>query len=138
MKTLKFLLAAFVILFFFSSNLFAQKEKISETFNWGTQEEAFCFWCPCAGDLDADGNPLGEYLCGVVTVHVVLNKNVEHWNIKGGKLIGSETGRSYTFVRTDNIKLNSDSFVINIRTLGENGLTTFYHGTLINDTFYCR
>lgn len=138
MKTLKILIAAFCLVFFFSTNLFAQNEKKSERFTWGTQEESFCFWCPCAGDHDEDGYPMGEYLCGVVNLHVVLNKNVEHWNIKGGKLIGSETGRTYTFVRTENIKLGDERFVINIRTLGENGLTTFYHGTLINDIFYCR
>ena len=45
MKTLKFLLATFVMLFFFSSNLFAQKEKISERFNLGPLDQAFCFCC---------------------------------------------------------------------------------------------
>lgn len=137
MKTCR-LLAALALLLFLSSNVFAQKDQISERYSWGTQEEFFCFWCPCAGDLDEDGYPLGEYLCGIVTFHVVINKNLEHWNIHGGHLVGSETGRRYTFNRNDNIKLADGSFVINIRTLGENGLTTFYHGTLLGETFYCR
>jgi len=137
MKTLK-LFAVFFVVMLLSINVMAQKEKISDRYNWGTQEEFFCFWCPCAGDLDLEGNPMGEWLCGVVTFHVVINKNLEHWNIHAGHLTGSETGRTYTFNRTDNIKLADGSFVINIRTLGENGLTTFYHGTLNGETFYCR
>jgi len=137
MKTLK-LIAAFAFGILISTNVFAQKEKISERYSWGNQEEFFCFWCPCAGDLDNEGYPMGEYLCGIVTFHVVINKNVEHWNIHGGQLTGSETGRVYTFNRTENIKMADGSFVVNIRTLGENGLTTFYHGSLVNDTFYCR
>lgn len=139
MKTLKFFAAVAMVLLF-SANVFAQKEKISERFKWGTQEESFCFWCPCAGNVDEDGNPMGEYLCGVVTFHVVINKNIEHWNIKGGKLIGSETGLTYNFVRTDNVKLETGELVLNVRTIGENGLTTYWQivGTLENETFYCR
>jgi len=139
MKTLK-LFAAFVMTMFVITTVTAQNEKISERFSMGTQEESFCFWCPCAGDMDAEGNPMGEFLCGVVTFHVVMNKNVEHWNIKGGKLVGSETGRIYNFVRTDNVKLATGEIVLNVRTIGENGLTTYWQivGSLDNETFYCR
>ena len=122
----------------FSINSFAQQEKISERFTWGTDDNPFCFWCPCAGDLDDDGIPMGEYLCGVVTFHKVVNKNVEHWNIKGGKLIGSETGRIYNFVRTDNIKLETGEIVLSVRTIGENGLTTFWQLVFDDEKFYCR
>lgn len=140
MKKFKFLLAGFVVVFFFSTSVNAQKEKVSERFSWGTEAEPFCFWCPCAGELDEEGYPMGEYLCGIVTVHKVLNKKMEHWNMKGGKLIGSETGRIYTFVRTDNIKLTTGEIVINVRTIGENGLTTYWQvrGSWENQTFYCR
>ena len=83
---------------------------------------------------------MGEYLCGTLVVHKVLNKKMEHWNMKGGKLIGSETGRTYTFVRTDNIKLTTGEIVINVRTIGENGLTTYWQvrGNWENETFFCR
>lgn len=140
MKNLKFLFASVLMVFIFSSNVFAQKDKISEKFSWGTETVPFCFWCPCAGELDEEGIAMGEDLCGVVTFHVVINKNIEHWNIKGGKLTGSETGRTYNFVRTENKKLESGELVLNVRTIGENGLTTFWQirGTLENETFYCR
>lgn len=140
MKNLKILLASLLMVFLFSSNAFAQKEKISERYSWGTETVPFCFWCPCAGDLDEEGIAKGEDLCGVVTFHVVKNKNIEHWNVKGGKLTGSETGRIYNFVRTDNVKLKTGELSLNVRTIGENGLTTFWQikGRLEDEIFYCR
>jgi len=151
MKTFKKLLAVFAVICLFGTGAFAQNGKITDKFSWGTQEEPFCFYCPCAND----GN--GEWLCGTIVLHIALNSKVEHWNMKGNKLEGSETGKIYHFVRTENVKWNDDGsaeVVMNVRTIGEGGLTTYWQivGTATIpewygdwfpseptfETFYCR
>ncbi len=134
MKTFKSLLALMIVTGFFSMNLMAQNNGKSSKFEWGTEEEPFCFWCPCAND------GVGEFLCGTVVFHQVVNKKIEHWNMKGNKLVGSETGQIYRFVRTETSKLGTDKIVLNVRTIGENGLVTYWklEGDWETETFFCR
>lgn len=114
MKNLKFLFVSLIGLFFFAStSVDAQKVSKKST-------EYLEFWCPCAND------EIGEFLTGDVSFHVVENANVIHWNIIGGQLKGETTGKTYNFSRTSTYKKSTGELVLNIRTKGENGLTTFY------------
>jgi len=87
-----------------------------------------CFPCPCANDGE------GEWLCGTIMFHVVVNDNVEHWNIIGAKLEGNITGQKYTFSRTSVFKPETGELVLNVRTKGENGLVTFWQ--IIGEAVY--
>lgn len=134
MKTFKSLLALIIVAAFCSMNVLAQDNKKSTKFEWGTEEQPFCFWCPCAND------GAGEFLCGTVVFHQLVNSKIEHWNMKGNKLLGSETGSIYRFVRTETFKNKTGKIVLNMRTTGENGLITYWQlvGDLENETFFCR
>lgn len=117
-----------------SMNTMAQNNGKSSKFEWGTEEEPFCFWCPCAND------GMGEFLCGTIEVHMLANSKSEHWNMKGKKLVGSETGRIYRFSRTETYKYESGEMVLNVRTIGENGLVTYWQIVVDheNETSFCR
>ena len=134
MKTFKSILVLIIVSGFCSLNTMAQNNGKSSQETWGTDTEPFCFWCPCAND------GFGEFLCGTIEVKTVENVKTEHWNIKGKKLVGSETGKIYRFSRTENISLETGEMVITIRTTGENGLVTYYQlvGNYENETFFCR
>lgn len=134
MKIFKSVLALIIMVSFCSTSMMAQNSKKSVKYSWGTVEEPFCFWCPCANDGE------GEYLCGTVVFHEVVNSKIAHMNMKGNKLIGSESGRTYTFIRTDNTKLKLGKIVINVRTIGDNGLVTYWQvvGDFEHETFFCR
>ncbi|NQU52966.1 MAG: hypothetical protein HQ522_10555 [Bacteroidetes bacterium] len=110
MKNLKFLFVSLIVVFFFvSTSVDAQKVSTKWT-------EYIEFPCPCAGEI----------LTGDVSFHVVENANVIHWNIIGGQLKGATTGKTYNFSRTSTFKLSTGELVLNIRTKGENGLTTYF------------
>ncbi len=134
MKTLKSILALLIVGGFCSMTAMAQNNGKSSQETWGSEAEPFCFWCPCAND------GLGEFLCGIIEVKVVGNSKTEHWNIKGKKLVGSESGKIYRFSRTENIKLETGEIIITVRTTGENGLVTYYQLVANNEqeTFFCR
>jgi len=133
MKTFKTILALFMLVSLCSINTMAQNNGKSSKFEWGTETEPLCFWCPCAND------GLGEFLCGTLKVNMVANSKTEHWNMKG-KLVGSESGRIYRFSRTETIKVESGEWVLNMRTIGENGLVTYWQIVVDdeNETSYCR
>ena len=134
MKTFKSIVALLIVAGFCSMNVIAQNNGKSIKYTQGTETEPFCFWCPCAND------GLGEYLCGIVEFKVVKNAKTEHWNIKGKKLIGSESGKIYRFSRTETTRFHTGEIVLNVRTTGENGLVTYWQlvGNYENQTFFCR
>ena len=134
MKTFKSILTLFIVAGFCSLNVMAQNNGKSSKETWGTETEPFCFWCPCANDGQ------GELLCGTLEVKVVKNSKTEHWNMKGKKLVGSETGQIYRFTRTETTRLQTGEIVLNVRTTGDNGLVTYWQlvGSYENETFFCR
>ncbi len=118
MKTLKFLMASFILFGFAVTNVDAQSlNSQSKSFKW---EQEMCFPCPCANDGQ------GEFLCGTIMFHVVENGNVIHWNIIGGNLVGDITGRKYTFSRTSTYKPETGELVLNVRTKNQKGLVTYF------------
>lgn len=143
MKNLRALLVFVAMVCFISMNTFAQSEtNMGKSVMW-TQD--MCFPCPCANGGE------GEWLCGSVTFHVVINDNVEHWNIIGGKLEGDTTGEKYNFSRSSMYKPETGELVLNVRTKGKKGLVTFwqiigeaefdgeYHALNGDDVkFYCK
>lgn len=113
MKTFKFLMATFIVVFLVSMNTYAQSKSVI----WQTD---MCFFCPCANDAQ------GEMLCGTLIFHVVENNSIVRWNIIGGTLTGETTGKTYHFSRTSTFDPETGKLVLNVRTKGEGGLVTFW------------
>jgi len=119
MKNLNALLVLVILICFAGMDAIAQSEKnMGKSVKWSQE---MCFPCPCANDGE------GEFLCGKVTFHVVVNDNVEHWNIIGAKLVGDISGEKYNFSRSSMYKPETGELVLNVRTKGKNGLVTFWN-----------
>ena len=80
------------------------------------------FWCTCAG----------EYVGGTVSVQMVMNANLVHYNVKTERLVGlywdestqawMESGNEYTFTRVVNYRPATGDLVLNmrnVRTVGQ-------------------